>query len=143
MTKQFAVLLAVKALVASALPGATISGFDKDTKKPERIGPGGHIIGHPGDPGEPEVDLSPLRFNYAHRMWLEVIGPNGQGGEILDGMLGTLGAAIAADQTLGGRCDYFGVEAPDFNDKTTEMIASTNWANVPLIAEYSTNNALS
>jgi hypothetical protein len=57
-------------------------------------------------------------------------------------MLQTLGDAIAADPFLGGLCDYFGIEAPDFNDRSTEAVASTNWATVPLVAEYSTNNAL-
>jgi hypothetical protein len=57
-------------------------------------------------------------------------------------MLQTLADAIAADRFLGGLCEYFGVTAPDFNDRSTEALASTNWARVPLLAEYSTNNAL-
>lgn len=142
MTKQMQVLLAVKALVAAALPGVTIVGFDKDADKPTKIGPGGCAIGHPGEPGEPEVDLSPLTYNYSHRIMLELVGPNGTGGADLDAMLQTLATAVAADPYLGGLCHYFGVEAPDFNDRSTESLASTNWATVPLVAEYSTNNAL-
>lgn len=142
MTKQFQVILAVKALVASALPGAGLSGFDKDTTKPQRVGAGGHVIGHPGEPGEPEVDLSPLSYNYSHRLFLEVVGPDGQGGAALDGMIETLGTAIAADPFLGGLCEFFSAEAPDRNDRTTEAVATTNWALVPLTAEYSTSNPL-
>lgn len=142
MTKQFEVMLALKALVAAALPAAGISGFDGDTSKPVRIGPGGHVIGHPGDPGEPEVDLSPLTYNYSHRFYLEVIGPNGEGGDVLDGMLETLGPAIAADRFLGGLCEFLSAEAPDRNDRTTDTIATTNWATVPVMAEYRTLNPL-
>lgn len=142
MTKQFDVLLAVKALVAAALPGVEIRGFDKDTSKPTRIGPNGCVIGHPGDPGEPEMDLSPPAWNYFHRLYLEVVGPSGEGGEVLDGMLQTLGQAIAADPFLGGLCSYFNAEAPDRNDRTTDLVATTNWAVVPLTAEYSTANPL-
>jgi hypothetical protein len=142
MTKQRDVLLAVKALVAAALPDADLVGFDADFAKPPRVGAGGCVIGHPGDPGDPDVDLSPLTYNYSHRLMLEVIGPNGDGGAALDTMLEDLADAIAADQFLGGLCHYFGIEAPDFNDRSTDAVASTNWATVPLVAEYSTNNAL-
>jgi hypothetical protein len=136
------VILAVKALVALALPEADLRGFDKDASKPTRFGPNGCVIGHPGEPGEPDVDLSPLTYNYQHRIWLEVIGPNGAGGEPLDAMLETLGTAIAADPFLGGLCQFFSPDAPDFNDRSTEAVASTNWATVPLLAEYSTQNPL-
>lgn len=142
MTKQFEVLLAVKALVMAALPGAEIKGFDKDTSKPTRVGPGGCVIGHPGEPGEPEVDLSPPAYNYSHRMFLEVVGPNGEGGAVLDAMLETLGEAIDADKSLGGLCHWFAAGAPDRNDRTTDIVATTNWATVPLDAEYSTPNPL-
>lgn len=142
MTKNFQVLLAVKTLVASALPGAELRGFDKDTDKPGRIGPGGCVIGHPGDPGEPEIDLSPLSYNYSHRFFLEVAAADGEGGAVLDGMLETLGQAVAADPFLGGLCSFFSAEAPDRNDRSTDAIASTNWATVGLVAEYDTNNPL-
>jgi hypothetical protein len=39
MTKQMQVLLAVKALVAAALPAATLAGFDQDADKPTRDRP--------------------------------------------------------------------------------------------------------
>jgi hypothetical protein len=66
-TKQLQVILAVKALVAEALPDAEIRGFDGDATKPTRVGSGGCVIGTRGDPGDPEVDLSPLTYNYSHR----------------------------------------------------------------------------
>lgn len=142
MTKSFEVLMAIKALVAAALPGAKLSGFDKDTSKPSRIGSGGHVIGHPGDPGDPEVDLSPLTYHYSHRFYLEVAAAEGEGSAALDGMLATLGAAIKADPYLGGLCGFFSAEAADRNDRTTDLVATTNWATVPLLAEYSTTNPL-
>jgi hypothetical protein len=142
MTKQMQVLLAVKALVASALPSAEVRGFDADAAKPTRVGPNGCVVGHPGDPGQPDVDLSPLTYNYSHQMFLEVVGPDGAGGAALDAMLETLGTAIAADPFLGGLCYFFGSESADFNDRSTESLASTNWATVALTAEYSTLNPL-
>lgn len=142
MTKQFEVILALKALVAAALPAVDVRGFDKDTEKPGRIGVGGCVIGHPGDPGRPEIDLSPLTYNYSHTLFLEVVGPNGEGGAVLDAMIETLGEAIAANSFLGGLCEFLSAEAPDRNDRSSDAVASTNWATVPLIAEYSTTNPL-
>jgi hypothetical protein len=142
MTKQLQVILALKSLVAAALPAAQVVGFDQDTTKPSRIGPGGCVIGHPGDPGEPDMDLSPLTWNYSHHLFLEVIGPNGEGGVTLDNMLVMLGAAIAADPFLGGLCDFMAAEAPERMDRSSDNLASTNWATVPVVAEYSTTNPL-
>lgn len=142
MTKAMQVLQAAKALVAAALPGADVVGFTEDAEKPTRIGPQGCAIGQPGDPGTPDVDLSPLAYNYSHVIPVEIVGPNGHGGAALDAMLMTLADAVAVDPTLGGECDYFSIEAPVFGDRNTDAIASVNWATVHLVAEYQTNNAL-
>jgi hypothetical protein len=142
MTKNLQVILAVKALVQSALPGAKVRGGDGDTSKPERIGPGGCVIVHPGDPGDPEVDLSPPAYNYSHRLFLEVAAADGKGGADLDAMLVPIGEAFAADRTLGGLCEFIVPGAPDRNDRSTDAIATTNWAVVPIDAEYSCSDPL-
>lgn len=142
MTKDLTVVLALKALVHAALPGASLIGFDKDADKPARIGPHGCIIGHAGDPGEPEVDLSPLTYNYEHEIIVEIAAGNGAGGGALDDMLLTLGDAIAADPYLGGECQFLSVQEADLGDRSAPALASTNWATVSIIAEYSTTNPL-
>lgn len=142
MTKELDVTLAVKALVQAALPGALVRGFEADAEKPERIGDGGCVIGARGDPGEPAVDLSPLAYNYRHKFELEVAAPGGAGGAPLDAMLLPLGAAVEADRTLGGLCDWLEVEAAEYQDASLDNVPSVNWALVPLIAEYSTPNPL-
>ena len=45
----------------------------RDEVLPERIPSAGLIILRDGQPGEPEVTLSPLRYHYQHRAELEVI----------------------------------------------------------------------
>lgn len=143
MTKQRDVLLAVKALVAAALPGAKLQGFDQDASKPDKIAsPGGLVIGDPGDPGEPEVDLSPPAYNYRHTIWLDVAAANGAGGADLDAMLTPIGAAVAADRTLGGLCDYVDCGAAELGSREGEMVTGINWAGVPIICEYVTENPL-
>lgn len=139
--KQVDVLLAVKALVAGAVPGAQIRGFDEDTSAPEVIGDGGAILGLPGDPGEPEVDLSPLSYTYDYEIALEVAAPGGAPGEVLIAMLSAIGAAVLADRTLGGLADWLATTAPRFEDRSTDY-DTPNWAEVSLIATYSTSDPL-
>lgn len=143
MTKQLQVFLGIKGLAAAALPAATLRGFDGDFDKPARIPGGGLVIGHPGEPGEPDIDLGPLAYNYQHRMFLELAAPEGAGGTTLDAMLLALGDAIEADRYLGGLCQWLTAESPDRHDRSTEAVATTNWATVPIIAEYSSNTPLS
>jgi len=45
----------------------------RDEVLPERIPPVGLIILRDGQPGEPEVTLSPLRYHFQHRAEFEVI----------------------------------------------------------------------
>jgi hypothetical protein len=47
----------------------------RDEVLPERIPAVGLIILRDGQPGEPEVTLSPLRYHYQHRAELEVVDP--------------------------------------------------------------------
>lgn len=142
MTKDLAVLLALKALVQAALPGVDVKGFDKDAEKPARVGPHGCIIGDPGEPGEPEVDLSPLAYNYSHAVELTVTGPSGKGGADLDPLLLAIGDAIDADPTLNGLCSFLSCETADLNDQATDTGAAINWATLTIVAEYRTENPL-
>ena len=138
MSKDDEVLLALKALVAAALPNAEIAGFDGDPSKPERPAPGGLVIGHPGEPGEPEVDLGPLTYHYSHLFYLELVPPTGG----LTAMKAAIGAAIVADRTLGGLCTWIEAEAADRNDRSLAQVASLRSAVVPIRAEYSTSDPL-
>jgi len=80
---------------------------------PERIPATGLIILRDGQPGEPEVALSPLRYHYQHRAELEVVvqAPNGRS-TAFDSLIATIGTTLEADRTLGGLCDWVEPEAP-------------------------------
>jgi len=139
--KQMDVLLALKALVVSALPGATVLGFDGDTSVPELVPDGGAVIGFPGEPGEPEVDLSPLAYNYEHQIPLQVAADDAVKGAGLVAMLEAIGAAVAADRTLGGLCEWLEAGAPEFADRYEDGV-NPNWADLDITAHYSTLNPL-
>lgn len=136
------VLEALKALVAAALSGAKVA---RNSSTPSRIGPGGDVIIRDGDPGEPEVQLSPLTYTYSHRIALEVAGYDSAAQtpeQVLDGMLTTIGLAIQANRTLGGLCEWLEPDAPSTDDIDPTGSAATRWASLGVLAVYSTPNPL-
>ncbi len=85
----------------------------RDEVLPERIPAAGLIILRDGQPGEPEVTLSPLRYHYQHRAELEIVvkADNGRA-SVFDTLIAAIGAALEADRTLGGLSDWVEPEAP-------------------------------
>ena len=112
---------------------------------PERVPPDGLLILRDGDPGEPEVTLSPRRYHYQHRAEFEAIVASRQPAdrdETLDDLLAALGDAIAADRTLGGLCDWIEASAPQPVDLPVEGAATMKTAIVPVALIYSTADPL-
>lgn len=141
-SKREAVLAAVHALVSGALPNAEVK---RNLNKPERIPPGGLVIIRDGDPGEPEVLLSPLTYVYEHRIPLELAAFASASltrEQVLDQMLSAIGTAVTADRTLGGLCDFIEAEAPTSDDIETAGAISGRWADAAIIASYATANPL-
>ena len=123
------------ALPATALRGDVL---------PERIPATGLIILRDGNPGEPEVTLSPLTWFYEHRAELEVVIQAGSGRDALfDALAGSIGAALAADRTLGGLCDWVEAEAPEPVDLPIEGAAALKAAVIIIVLHYSTADPLS
>jgi hypothetical protein len=81
---------------------------------PERIPTGGLAILRDGDPGEPEVLLSPAQYIYDHRAEVDLIvdaaSPDARDATF-DALKLAVGTALASNRTLGGRCDYVLAEA--------------------------------
>jgi hypothetical protein len=141
-SKRETVLQALRTLIAGALPAAEVK---RNVAKPERIPPGGLVIVRDGDPGEPEVTLSPLLYLYEHRIPIEVAAHEAAGSTreaVLDGMLGAIGAAVASDRTLGGLCDFLEVEAPSTDDAEALGAAPARFAELAVVALYGTADPL-
>jgi hypothetical protein len=141
-SKREQVIEAIKNLLATALPNAEVK---RNLDKPERIPPGGLVIVRDGDPGEPDVLLSPLVYIYEHRVPIEIAAfasASLSREQALDQMLSALGAAVAADRTLGGLCEFLDTEAPASDDLETAGALSGRWAEAAIIAAYSTTNPL-
>ena len=109
---------------------------------PERIPPAGLMILRDGEPGEPEVTLSPLTYHYRHRAEIEAVVQGANRDATFDALCASIGAVIAADRTLGGLCDWVEAEAPQPVDLPVEGAASLKAAVIPVILYYSTTDPL-
>jgi hypothetical protein len=67
--KRETVLAAVTTLIAAALPCAEVK---RNPTTAKRIHAGGFLTVRDGDPGEPEVSLSPPVYVYSHRIAIEI-----------------------------------------------------------------------
>ena len=111
---------------------------------PERIPATGLIILRDGNPGEPEVTLSPLTYFYQHRAELEVVIQAGSGRDgLFDALAADIGVELAADRTLGGLCDWVEAEAPEPVDLPIEGAAALKAAVIIIVLHYSTADPLS
>jgi hypothetical protein len=115
----------------------------RDEVLPERIPASGLIILRDGQPGEPEVTLSPLRYHYQHRAELEIVVQAGTGrATTFDTLIVAIGAALEADRTLGGLCDWVEPEAPASVDLPIEGAAALKAAVITVVLHYTTTGPL-
>jgi hypothetical protein len=123
----------------SALPALVL----RDEILPERIPATGLIILRDGQPGEPEVTLSPLRYHYQHRAELEVViqAPNGRA-SAFDDLIAAIGDVLEADRTLGGLCDWIEPGAPASVDLPVEGAAALKAAVITVVLHYTTTGPL-
>ena len=109
---------------------------------PERVPPDGLLILRDGNPGEPEVTLSPAAYHYRHRAEIEAVVQGADRDTAFDALCASIGTAIAADRTLGGLCDWVEAEAPRPVDLPVEGAASLKAAVIPMILHYTTADPL-
>lgn len=115
----------------------------RDEVLPERIPAAGLIILRDGQPGEPEVTLSPLRYHFQHRAELEVVIQAGTGrASAFDDLITAIGATLEADRTLGGLCDWVEPEAPASVDLPVEGAASLKAALITVALHFTTTSPL-
>lgn len=124
-----------------------VTGFSvlRNEPLPTKVPADGLIILRDGDPGEPEVTLSPTRYHYQHRAEIEALVQHGdpaQRDTALDALLETVAQALDGQTSLGGLVDYLHIETPDFLSETVEGAPTIKAAVVPIILEYSTSNPL-
>lgn len=117
----------------SALPATALRG----DVLPERVPAAGLVILRDGEPGEPEVTLSPLRYHYQHRAEIEAVVQGATCDAAFDTLCASIGVALAADRTLGGLCDWVEAEAPRPVDLAVEGAAGLKAAVITVVLHYS------
>lgn len=139
-TKREEVLSALLTLLQGIGGGVTVL---RDAVLPERIPAAGLLILRDGQPGEPEVTLSPLRYHWQHRVEIEVIVQAGTGrANAFDALIAAIGTALEADRTLGGLCDWVEPEAPASVDLPIEGAAVMKAAVITVLLHYTTSGPL-
>ncbi len=136
-TPRETILTALQTLL-QALPATVLRG----EVLPERIPAAGLLILRDGEPGEPEVTMSPLAYHYQHRAEIEAIVQGPGRDAAFDTLCASMGAVLTADRTLGGLCDWVEAEAPRPVDLPVEGAASLKAAVIPVILHYSTADPL-
>lgn len=109
---------------------------------PERVPTDGLLNLRDGEPGEPEMTLSPVAYHYQHRAEIEAVVQGADRDAAFDTLCGSIGAAIAADRTLGGLCDWIEAEAPRPVDEPVEGAASLKAVVIPVVLYYTTADPL-
>ena len=117
----------------STLPATALRG----DVLPERIPPAGLLILRDGEPGGPEVSLSPLTYHYQHRAEIEAVVQGTARDIAFDTLCASIGTALATDRTLGGLCDWVEAEAPRPVDLPVEGAASLKAAVITVVLHYS------
>ena len=145
MSKHQAVAAAVKALVKAALPVARVTGMDLNDAKPTRIDDLGEAIVRSGDPGEPEIDLSPPTWWWERSFPVELAAkdePGRPAQEVLAEMAMRVGTAIAVDPYLGGLCTWLDATAPVDGEADERGAVPIAWTDFAIVASYSTTSPL-
>jgi len=141
MTKRETVLDALH----TALLGITGPRVLRDEVLPTRIAAGGVLILRDGKPGEPDVTLSPLTYEYRHRADVEVIVQGktpAARNAAFDGLAAKIGVAVEADRTLGGVCDWAEARAPAPVDLPLEGAEALKAAIIEVELVYTTTSPL-
>ena len=110
---------------------------------PQRIPAGGILILRDGDPGEPEVTLSPLTYHYEHRAEIEVLVQQKTNQDAaFDTLTAAIGTKIESNRTLGVLCDWCEGLAPAPVELNLEGGEPMKAAVVPVMLVYSTTHPL-
>lgn len=133
------VLLALNALL-QPLAGAV----ERNTVIPTRVPSRGLIILRDGDPGQPEYTMSPLTYHYEHAAEIEIYVQKDKANvdAAFDALRSAIGAAIVADRTLGGLCDWVEPFAPQAIDLPGEDSVTVKAATISVMLHYSTTQPL-
>jgi len=134
------ILSALHAVLSDGLTPAVL----RNEVIPQDVPPAGLVILRDGEPGEPEVTLSPLTYHYEHLAEVEVYVASATARDAaFDAIRQQIGVALAADRTLGGRCDWIEGQAPRTEELPVTGGETIKAAVVPVLLAYGVEDPLS
>jgi hypothetical protein len=133
-------ILAALTAQLAARAGAEVR---RNAMLPERVPAEGLVVVRDGNPGEPDVTLSPWRAYYRHRVEIEAFMPPGAAEVALDALITRIGAALAHDDSLGGRVELMTATAPELQPVPVEGGAPFLAAALAVTLEYQVSDPLS
>ncbi len=127
--------------LAAALPSARVV---KDNEWPRRAPAGGWVNLHEGEmDGPPDVDLSPLRYNWVWPIDVELVAcpPNPvERHAALDALITAVSGMVEADRQLGGLVEFLEVEPGATEDIQIESGDLGRGGRLTLLAQFSTTS---
>lgn len=142
-SKSELVLIALQAALAATAPAGVLTA--RNAALPVELPAAGIITLFDGDPGEPEYLFSPPTWLYEHRAEVSVVveRPDPAARDALfDTLKQAVGAALAADRTLGGLCDWVIGEAPAPVEIPVDGADGLKAASIGVILSYATADPL-
>jgi hypothetical protein len=140
-SKRERVLDALFTALGATIPAGTT--LLRNAVLPERVPAAGLMILRDGDPGEPAVTLSPLRYHYQHRAEVEAVVQSATDRDAAFDMLAVgVGVTLAVDRTLGGLCDWVEAEAPHPVDLAVDGAATLKAAVITIVLHYASADPL-
>jgi hypothetical protein len=130
-TSRETIFVALHALLQT-LPATAL----REEVLPERMPAAGLLILRDGEPGKSDVTLSQLAYHYQHRAEVEAVVQGADRDADFDTVCASVGAALAADRTLGGLCDWVEAQAPRPVDLPIEGAASLKAAVIPVVLSF-------
>jgi hypothetical protein len=106
---------------------------------PQRIPAGGLVVVRDGEILSETAMFSPLAWAIEHGAEVEIVVAEATPADrdaLLDDLLSTIGAAVAADRTLGGAVEWVGPGAPRFEDIVVEGGAASRAALVTVTLAF-------
>lgn len=140
MSAREAAITALHGVLASVLaardPAPTVL---RNETVPQRIPPGGLVVVRDGETLSETAMFSPLVWQIEHGAEVEIVVAGATPADrdaALDDLLSAVGAAIAADRTLGGAVEWAGPGAPRFEDIVVEGAAASRAALVTVTLAF-------
>ncbi|EME70000.1 hypothetical protein H261_10637 [Paramagnetospirillum caucaseum] len=134
----------VLAALLARLEAVPDAAAKREVPLPETVPSGGLIILRDGDPGDPEVILSPVTYLWEHQTEIEVILQRGQDDDsaALETLLMAVGNALAGDRSLGGLAEWLEWGAPKTSGLAIDGAAALRGATVPITIHYASDDPL-